>query len=78
VTFVELDYVVTSGLDIKVGYDFYDPDKDLKTGSMSKYSIGLEFFPISGVELRPIYHIVKDEPTDIKNDEFQFLVHFYL
>jgi len=78
VTFVELDYVVTPGLDIKVGYDFYDPDKDLKTGSMSKYSIGLEFFPISGVELRPVYHIVKDEPKDIKNDEFQFLVHFYL
>lgn len=78
VTFVELDYVITPGLDLKVGYDFYDPDKDLKTGSMSRYSIGLEFFPISGVELRPVYRIVKDEPTDIKNDEFQFLVHFYL
>jgi hypothetical protein len=78
VTFVEIDYVVTPGLDLKIGYDFYDPNKDFKTGSMSKYSIGLEFFPISGVELRPIYRIVKDEPTDIKNDEFQFLVHFYL
>jgi hypothetical protein len=78
VTFVELDYVVTPGLDLKVGFDFYDPDQDSKTGAMSKYSFGLEFFPISGVELRPIYRIVKDEPTNIKNDEFQFLVHFYL
>jgi hypothetical protein len=78
VTFVEVDYVVTPGLDLKIGYDFYDPDKDLKTGSLSKYNIGLEFFPISGVEVRPIYRIVKDEPIDIKNDEFQLLVHFYL
>ncbi|MBM2839586.1 MAG: hypothetical protein HW412_114 [Bacteroidetes bacterium] len=78
VVFVEVDYVVTAGLDLKLGYDFYDPDKDLKTGSMSKYNIGLEFFPITGVEVRPIYRIVKDEPIDIKNDEFQLLFHFYL
>ncbi len=78
VTFVEVDYVLTPGLDLKVGYDFYDPDKDLKTGSKSKYSFGFEFFPISGVEVRPVYHIVKDEPVDIKNDEFQLLFHFYL
>jgi hypothetical protein len=78
VTFLELDYVLTPGFDLKLGYDFYDPDKDLKTGSMSKYTVGFEFFPISGVEVRPLYRIVKDEPTDIKNDEFQLMVHFYL
>lgn len=78
VTFVEVDYVLTPGLDLKLGFDFYDPDKDLKTGSMSKYTVGFEFFPISGVEVRPLYRIVKDEPVDIKNDEFQLLVHFYL
>ncbi len=78
VTFVELNYVLTPGLDLKVGYNFYDPNKDLKTGSLSKYSIGLEFFPISGVEVRPVYNIVKEEPADVKNDEFQLLFHFYL
>lgn len=78
ITFVEVNYVVTPGLDLKLGYDFYDPDKDLKTGSISKYSVGFEFFPISGVEVQPVYRIVKDEPTDIKNDEFQLLFHFYL
>ena len=78
VTFAEVDYVVTPGLDVKVGYDFYDRDKDLKTGSMSRYNIGLEFFPIAGVEVRPIYRIVKDEPIDIKNNEFNLVIHFYL
>lgn len=78
VTYIEADYVVTPGLDLKVAYDFYDPDVDLKSGSFSRYSIGLEFFPIAGVEVRPMYRILKEDPTDVKNDEFHFLIHFYL
>jgi|WetSurMetagenome_2_1015567.scaffolds.fasta_scaffold57472_3 hypothetical protein len=77
-TYLELNYVVTPGVDVKVGYDFYDPDKNLKSGSLSRYSFGLEFFPLPGVELRPIYRIVKDEPVDVKNNEYQMVLHFYL
>ncbi len=76
--YVEANYVVTPGVDVKVAYDFYDPDVDIKTGSMSRYSVGLEFFPISGVEVRPMYRIMKEDPTDIRNDEFHMLIHFYL
>jgi hypothetical protein len=78
VSLVEVDVVISPGLDLKAAYNFYDPDKDLKTGSVSKYTFGFEFFPLSGVEVRPLYHIVKEEPTDIKNDEFQLMIHFYL
>lgn len=76
-TFVEAGYEVTPGLDLKLGYDFFDPDTDLKSGSVSRYSVGFEFFPVSGVEVRPVYRIVRDDPEDVKNDEFQFLIHFY-
>jgi hypothetical protein len=78
VTFVECDYVVTPGLDLKVAFDYFDPDKDLKTGSTSRVSFGFEFFPISGVEVRPIYRIVKDKPIEMKNDEFDLIVHFFI
>jgi hypothetical protein len=74
---IEAGYVVTPGVDLKLGYDFYDPDLDLKSGAVSRYSLGLEFFPISGVEVRPVYRIVKDDPDDLANNEFQFLIHFY-
>jgi hypothetical protein len=74
---LEADYVVTPGVDLKVGYDFHDPDTDIQLGAVSRYSLGLEFFPISGVEVRPVYRIVKDEPNELKNDEFQVLIHFY-
>ncbi|MFN0156488.1 MAG: hypothetical protein ACKVRP_00285 [Bacteroidota bacterium] len=78
VVYVEANYVVTPGLDLKAAYDFYDPNTDIKTGSLSRYSVGLEFFPISGVEVRPMYRIIKEDPTDVKNDEFHLLIHFYL
>lgn len=78
ISYVEADYVATPGLDLKLMYEFYDPDKKLKTGSMSRVSFGFEFFPISGVEVRPLYRIMTEEPTNIKNNEFNLFVHFYL
>jgi hypothetical protein len=78
VLYAEANYVVTPGLDLKVAYDFYDPDKDLKTGSQSRYSFGFEFFPIAGVEVRPMYRLMREEPTNVKNDEFHLLFHIYI
>ncbi|MBI5472447.1 MAG: hypothetical protein HY961_08895 [Ignavibacteriae bacterium] len=78
VAYVEADYVIVPGFDAKVIYDFYDPNKDFKTGAMWRLSLGFEFFPISGVEVRPMYRIIKEDPVDTKNNEFHMLVHFYL
>lgn len=77
VVYAEAGAMVVPGVDLKVAYDFYDPDKDNQTGSVSRYSFGVEFFPISGVEVRPMYRLVKEDPVDRDNDEFHFLVHFY-
>jgi hypothetical protein len=77
----ELNWMITQGLDLKLGYQFYDPDKDFATGSFSQITVGAEFFVLSGVELRPLYKInMKDVPgaTDTDNNEFQFLFHFFL
>jgi hypothetical protein len=78
VTFAEASYVVTPGVDLKLGYDFFDPDVDRKTGAQSRFSAGVEFFPLPGVELRPVYRFVREEPTDRKNNELQVIIHFYL
>ena len=76
--YTEVNYVLANGIDLKAGYDFYDPNKDLKTGSSGRITIGGEFFPMSGVELRPLYHINQEKPTDISNNDFQLMFHFYL
>lgn len=78
VSYIEAGYVVTPGVDLKFVYEFADPDIDIKSGAVSRYSFGFEFFPISGVELRPLYRISKEDPVDLKNNEFNLLMHFYL
>jgi hypothetical protein len=75
---LEADYVLTQGIDLKAGYDFYDPDVDVKTGTTSRYSLGFEFFPLGGVEVRPVYRIVKDEPDTGNRNELHLLLHIYL
>jgi len=74
----EMDYMVFQGFDLKFIYDFYDLDIDFQTGAFARYSFGFEFFPISGVEVRPLYRINKEELTEITNNELHVLVHFYL
>jgi hypothetical protein len=78
ISLIEANYLITNGVDLKLMYDYYDPNIEYKTGMQSRYSIGLEFFPMYGVELRPMYRIVKEEPNEVRNNEFHFLIHFYL
>lgn len=78
VSYVELDYAIIQGFDLKAAYDFYDPDTKSKTGASSRYSFGFEFFPIAGIEVRPVYRILKEEPVNQRNNEFHLLIHFYL
>lgn len=82
IAYLEADYPVVTGVDVKVSYDFYDPDRDVKSGSIARYSAGLEFFPISGVEVRPVYRWLNTENVvagegDDSWSEFHLLLHFY-
>jgi hypothetical protein len=80
ITYVEADYPVVTGVDLKLAYDFYDPDKDVKSGAISRYSAGVEFFPIPGVEVRPVYRWLKTQNVSAAEEswtEFQLLFHFY-
>ena len=78
ISYLELNYLLIDGLDLKFMYDFHDPDTKFKSGSQSRYSLGLEFFPINGLEIRPMYRILKEVPVDDRNNEFDCLIHFYL
>jgi hypothetical protein len=78
VLYGELDVVVTPGLDLKFGYDFFDPDTDIKSGSQTRYTVGFEFFPLSGVEVRPLYRFNREQPVNTRNNEFHLMMHFYL
>ena len=72
----EADYPVVQGVDLKVMYDFLDPDTEFKTGTASRFSVGVEFFPLPGVELRPLYRVVQGEFAGLKN-ELDVMLHLY-
>lgn len=78
VSLIEAGYVVTPGVDLKFMYEFFDPNIDVKAGAISRYSFGMEFFPLSGVEVRPLYRISSEDPVNISNNEFNLVIHFYL
>jgi hypothetical protein len=78
IVFTEVNYMVTPGIDVKLGYEFYDPDTQKKNGSFTRITLGSEFFLMSGVELRPLYRFNVEQPTDLKNNEFQLMFHFYI
>ena len=75
---LELDFVVTQGLDLKIEYDFFDEDIEYTSGTEQRFVLGAEFYPLAGIELRPMYIIRKEEPTDVTNNQALLLFHLYL
>ena len=78
ILYVEANYLLWSGVDLKLGYEFYDPNLKLKDGSVTRFTVGAELFPLTGVEVRPLYRINQEKPTELKNNELHVMFHFYL
>lgn len=76
--YTEANYIIYEGIDLKLGYEFYDPNIDLADGTVSRITIGAEIFPLTGVEVRPLLRINQETKTEISNNELQVMFHFYL
>lgn len=76
--YVEADYMLTPGVDLKLAYDFFDPDTRYKTGRAVRYGVGVELFPVSGVEVRPMLRMIDDSIINLKTRELHVLFHYYL
>jgi hypothetical protein len=75
---VEADYLITEGIDLKFMYDFFDPNTELKSGSATRYSGGIEFFPVGGVEVRPLIRYTEDTVLGRNSTDLHVLFHIYL
>ena len=73
----KLNYSIIQGIWLELLYDFYDPDTDLKTGSVSRYGLGIDYFPYGFLEIEPnvkFYDdsVVGDRHYTLFNTQFHF------
>ncbi len=64
----QLSYAVFQGAEVVARYEFYDPDSDLLTGALSRYSLGVDLFLVSGLELKLSYRDAKLTGTKTETD----------
>ncbi len=74
----EVDYELLQGIDVKLMYDFFDPNTDVKSGMAVRYSGGFEFMPVSGVEVRPLFRYSKDTILNRNTTDLQIMIHLFL
>lgn len=80
-TMHQVSYRVFPGLDVVGRYEFFDPDIDLTTGAIQRTSVGLELFPVRGLEVKLSYRTsTLDLPESTPDPKSQILsqIHFYL
>jgi hypothetical protein len=89
--FGEVDIRVIKGLEAKFQFENYNPQLGIKNAPLERrrYSFGVEFFPLTGLEIEAIFRYVNEpgkttdpvtgteKDIDIKNNEFQTTFKFY-
>ena len=79
VAYVEGNLLATRGLNAKVTYGYHDPDRSVSENQRIRMRFGLEWFPISFVQLAAFYTMVEDVPqveTDVDVVSLEFHLHF--
>lgn len=74
----KLTYLVRRGVWFELLYDFYDPDTDINSGSVSRYGFGFDYFPYGFLEFEPLLRYYDDETlADNKYVLFNAQLHFF-
>ncbi|MEE2858226.1 MAG: hypothetical protein VX820_00735 [Candidatus Neomarinimicrobiota bacterium] len=73
--FNEYSWEYTQGIHFIAKYDFFDPRLNIKNGSINRYSLGIEIYPINIMEIKLQTRI--SEAIDKQKPEFLIQTHFY-
>ncbi|HIB53917.1 MAG TPA: hypothetical protein EYO39_03720 [Nitrospirales bacterium] len=75
-----MDYLAVRGVDLKLVYEFIDPDREIHDDSLTRISAGIEFFPVPHQEIRFEYrHTLgnRDVNPDADLNEIILMYHVY-
>jgi hypothetical protein len=79
VAYVEGNLLATRGLNAKVTYGYHDPNRALVEDQRVRMRFGLEWFPVSFVQLSGFYTMLDDIPqvtTDVDRVSLELHLHF--
>ncbi len=79
VAYVERNLLATRGLNAKVTYGYHDPNRGVVEDQRIRMRFGLEWFPISFVQLSGFYTLLEDVPqvsTDVDVVSLELHLHF--
>ena len=74
--FAEANYRFIKGFELRAQYEYKDPNRDLSDDRQQRYSFGISFFPLLGVEAEAMIRFLKDDHQENTNEYFAQL-HFY-
>ncbi len=72
-----LSFMIQQGIWIEADYDHYDPDINVKSGDVTRYSFHVDYFPIGYLEVQPTYRYYDDKLIDEKYSQFVVQTHFF-
>ena len=78
VTYSELDYEIVDGWNIKLAYEFYDPNRDIDEDERDRVLVGLESFVTSFVQLQVFYRFNQSIPQNIPQNADELLLRLHL
>ncbi len=75
----ELDYLAVRGVDLKLIYEFIDPDREISGDSLTRLSGGVEFFPVPSQEIRLEYrHTFGNQDVNPDADLNEIILMYHL
>jgi hypothetical protein len=79
ITYAELDYEIVDGWNVKLAYEYFDPDRDVDENERDRVIIGVEPFLTSFVQLQLFYRFNQSIPQNIPQnaDELAVRLHIY-
>ncbi|MBI3610526.1 MAG: hypothetical protein HY204_07490 [Nitrospirae bacterium] len=75
-SYAELDFRPIRGINTKLKYDRYDPDRAVSKDELNRYTFGMDLYPYPFTEVILQYRINKETP-EIRNDQTIVMAHFF-
>ncbi|MBI3186223.1 MAG: hypothetical protein HYZ28_29140 [Myxococcales bacterium] len=73
----ELDVLIRRGLNLRVGYDFNDPDLAVPEDQRERFNFSLDVFPLQFLRASVTYHLRRDIPQKVAGNQDLLLVQLH-